>query len=120
MLQGEPLYSIYVDWLSKQAHVVVSIMEILKTSLFMGNGIPTALWLLGMLMFFVDFMNFEIKAFSLTKTLSKAAYTAYLIQFLFPLQASLALITAILRAQGESLPFSLDNLFLEFPKNNIF
>jgi len=115
-----PIGPMYYNWLSKQSHGVVSIVEILKKSLLTGQGFPAALWLLGMLTFFMDFMNFEIKTFSFTKRLSKAAYTAYLIQFLFPLQASLALITVILRAQGESLPFSLDNLFLAFPKNNFF
>ena len=107
-------------WMSMQSYGVQSVIKILLSAFISDQGAPTALWMLSITTFFMDHMNFEIETFSLTKTLSKAAYTAYLIQFMFPLQASLASITAILNAQGENVQFSLDNLYIAFPQNCIF
>ena len=105
--------------MSRQSAGLQSLLTVLESTFITSQGAPTALWMMSITVFFMDHMNFEIKKFSVTKILAKAAYTAYLIQFMFPLQAGLASLTAILNIQGENVQFSPDNLSIVFPKPNI-
>jgi len=70
------------------------------------QGVATFVWSLAITVFFMDFVN---KKYFSTDFFTKAMYTAYIIQFVFPMQIAFYLYTLVLNASGVNLEF-VDNV----------